>query len=385
MKVADSLPEINADKGAKFLAENKQRKEVEELESGLQYQVINEGNGTKNPQENDQVEVHYRGTLINGETFDSSIDRGEPASFKVNEVIKGWTEALQLMKEGDKWKLFIPSEIAYGESGSNSIGPNETLIFDVELLSIIPSEQPELTQESNSTLDQILPLDVDANTSEAILESNVTENSRKTPASRGHRSHYFANRRVLKSTPIIVFLFLILGARAANVSTILGTGESGFSGDGGPAVEATIRGPFGVVCGPDDALYVCDTYNHCIRRVDRSGMVTTVAGRGGKKGYAGDGKQATNALLNEPYEVRFDQAGDMYFVEMMNHLVRKVNMKTELFPRLQEPVKKALGEMADPRSMPFKSSAQYPVRSNGDLYVCDIEIIESAKFLPRQA
>ena len=121
LKVADSLPEINADKGAKFLAENKQRKEVEELESGLQYQVINEGNGTKNPQENDQVEVHYRGTLINGETFDSSIDRGEPASFKVNEVIKGWTEALQLMKEGDKWKLFIPSEIAYGENGSNSI------------------------------------------------------------------------------------------------------------------------------------------------------------------------------------------------------------------------------------------------------------------------
>ena len=183
----------------------------------------------------------------------------------------------------------------------------------------------------------------------------LPKNSRKTPASRGHRSHYFAIRRVLKSTPIIVFLFLILGARAANVSTILGTGESGFSGDGGPAVEATIRGPFGVVCGPDDALYVCDTYNHCIRRVDRSGMVTTVAGRGGKKRIsAGDGKQATNALLNEPYEVRFDQAGDMYFVEMMNHFGTQGEYEDgNYFHDCRNRSKRLFGEMADPRLMPF--------------------------------
>ena len=92
-----------------------------------------------------------------------------------------------------------------------------------------------------------------------------------------------------------------------SISTVLGTGVAGFSGDGGAASEARIRGPFGVIVGPDGSLYVCDTYNHCIRKVDKGGIVSTVAGVGGKKGYSGDGGQAAKALLNEPYEVRFDK------------------------------------------------------------------------------
>ena len=120
----------------------------------------------------------------------------------------------------------------------------------------------------------------------------------------------------LKVTIQLAFLFLCLqGLQGVEISTILGTGEAGFSGDGGPATEAKMRGPFGVVRGPDGCLYVCDTYNHCMRKIDAKGIVTTVAGKGGVKGYAGDGGLATNPLLNEPYEVRFDGAGNMYFVE----------------------------------------------------------------------
>ena len=108
-------------------------------------------------------------------------------------------------------------------------------------------------------------------------------------------------------------VFLPAWLAVAEISTILGTGEAGFSGDGGPATEAKMRGPFGVVRGPDGCLYVCDTYNHCMRKIDAKGIVTTVAGKGGKKGYAGDGGQATEALLNEPYEVRFDQGRGYVF------------------------------------------------------------------------
>lgn len=123
--------------GAKFLEENKKRKEVTTTASGLQYEVLKKGDGPK-PAATDNVQVHYKGTLINGKEFDSSYKRGEPATFQVQGVIKGWVEALQLMPVGSKWKLAIPSDIAYGERGAGGdIGPNETLIFEVELLGIV--------------------------------------------------------------------------------------------------------------------------------------------------------------------------------------------------------------------------------------------------------
>jgi FKBP-type peptidyl-prolyl cis-trans isomerase FklB len=127
--------EINKAAGQKFLEENKKQAGVVTLASGLQYQIIKEGTGAK-PGPTDQVKTHYHGMLIDGKVFDSSVDRGEPVTFGVNQVIKGWTEALQLMPVGSKWKLFIPSDLAYGEFGPPSIGPSQTLIFDVELLSI---------------------------------------------------------------------------------------------------------------------------------------------------------------------------------------------------------------------------------------------------------
>ncbi len=124
------------DEGKKFLAENAKREGVVNLPSGLQYEIITKGNGEK-PILADKVTTHYHGTLINGTIFDSSVKRGQPASFPVNGVIKGWTEALQLMPVGSKWKLYVPSDLAYGEQGAGqTIGPNTTLIFEVELLSI---------------------------------------------------------------------------------------------------------------------------------------------------------------------------------------------------------------------------------------------------------
>ncbi|MDP2158235.1 MAG: FKBP-type peptidyl-prolyl cis-trans isomerase [Nitrospirota bacterium] len=130
------LTEINKKEGEAFLAENKKKEGVKTLPSGLQYKVITEGSGNS-PKETDTVTTHYRGTLIDGTEFDSSIKRGQPATFAVKGVIKGWTEALQLMKEGSKWQLFIPSELAYGERGAGQqIGPNSALIFEVELISI---------------------------------------------------------------------------------------------------------------------------------------------------------------------------------------------------------------------------------------------------------
>ena len=122
--------------GAAFLAENAKREGVISLESGLQYEILNEGKG-QIPTIDDKITAHYHGTLIDGTVFDSSVDRGEPASFPVNGVIAGWTEALQIMPVGSKWKLYVPSELAYGERGAGQIiGPYSTLIFEVELLSI---------------------------------------------------------------------------------------------------------------------------------------------------------------------------------------------------------------------------------------------------------
>jgi FKBP-type peptidyl-prolyl cis-trans isomerase FklB len=133
---AQQAAEENKKKGDEFLAANKKQKGVVTLPSGLQYKVLKEGKGAK-PKATDIVTVHYRGTLIDGTEFDSSIKRGEPANFRANEVIKGWTEALQLMPVGSKWQLFIPSDLAYGAQGRPPvIAPNATLIFEVELLEI---------------------------------------------------------------------------------------------------------------------------------------------------------------------------------------------------------------------------------------------------------
>lgn len=133
---AKAAGEKNAKAGEEFLARKEKEKGVQKTASGLLYKVITEGKGAK-PKGTDTVEVHYRGTLIDGTEFDSSFKRGEPATFPVNQVIPGWTEALQLMPVGSKWQLFIPADLAYGEAGAgNAIGPNETLVFDVELLDI---------------------------------------------------------------------------------------------------------------------------------------------------------------------------------------------------------------------------------------------------------
>ena len=122
----------------KFLEENKKREGVVTLPSGLQYEVITEGNVGHYAKATDQVQCHYEGTLIDGTLFDSSIKRGEPAVFGVNQVIPGWVEALQLMPEGSKWKLYIPSELAYGARGAGEmIPPHSTLIFEVELLEVL--------------------------------------------------------------------------------------------------------------------------------------------------------------------------------------------------------------------------------------------------------
>ena len=131
-KASESVVE----EGRKFLAENSKKENVVTLESGLQYEVIKNGEGAK-PTLNDQVTTHYHGTLIDGTVFDSSVERGQPASFPVSGVIKGWTEALQLMNVGSKWRLFVPYDLAYGERGAGpKIGPFTTLIFEVELISI---------------------------------------------------------------------------------------------------------------------------------------------------------------------------------------------------------------------------------------------------------
>jgi FKBP-type peptidyl-prolyl cis-trans isomerase FklB len=136
MERMKEVAEKNKKEGEAFLDENKKKEGVVTLPSGLQYKVIKEGAG-ETPKPTDTVSVNYRGSLINGTEFDSSESHGQPATFKVNGVIPGWTEALQLMKAGSKWQLFIPSALAYGDRGvGREIGPNSTLVFDVELLSI---------------------------------------------------------------------------------------------------------------------------------------------------------------------------------------------------------------------------------------------------------
>ena len=134
--LSDALVQQKATSGEAYMAENAARPEVTTTESGLQYEVLAEGSGPK-PSATDTVVTHYHGTLLDGTIFDSSVDRGSPASFPVNRVIAGWTEALQMMGVGSKWRLVIPPELAYGERGAGgAIPPNATLVFEVELLEI---------------------------------------------------------------------------------------------------------------------------------------------------------------------------------------------------------------------------------------------------------
>lgn len=136
-EIEGKMSAANIEQGKSFLEENAKRPEVVTLASGLQYEVIKEGNGKK-PMATDRVKCHYEGTLIDGTLFDSSVKRGEPAIFGVNQVIKGWIEALQLMTEGSKWRLFIPSELAYGaQQAGEMIPPHSTLIFEVELIEVL--------------------------------------------------------------------------------------------------------------------------------------------------------------------------------------------------------------------------------------------------------
>ncbi len=125
------------EEGKTFLAANKEKPGIKELPSGVQYKIITPGSG-KQPKTTDSISAHYRGTLLNGEEFDSSYKRGQPATFGVNQVIPGWQEILPMMHEGAKWQIFIPAEMAYGAQGAGgNIGPNETLIFEIELIKVI--------------------------------------------------------------------------------------------------------------------------------------------------------------------------------------------------------------------------------------------------------
>jgi len=128
-------PSPTLEKGVKFLADNKTNEGVVTTESGLQYRIIKEGEGAS-PSLEDKVTVHYTGKLIDGKVFDSSVERGQPATFGINQVIKGWEEGLQLMKPGAKFEFFIPSDLAYGERAVSTIPANSTLIFEVELISV---------------------------------------------------------------------------------------------------------------------------------------------------------------------------------------------------------------------------------------------------------
>ncbi|EMP54100.1 peptidylprolyl isomerase, FKBP-type [Marinobacter santoriniensis NKSG1] len=141
-KQMEELAQKNKEAGEAFLAENAKKEGVKTTESGLQYKVIKEGTGAK-PAADDTVKVHYTGELLSGKVFDSSRERGEPVTFTLNQVIPGWTEGLQLMSEGARYKLYIPSELAYGPGGNRAIGPNETLVFDVELLAINPDDSAD--------------------------------------------------------------------------------------------------------------------------------------------------------------------------------------------------------------------------------------------------
>ncbi|MCA9067579.1 MAG: hypothetical protein KDA84_01565 [Planctomycetaceae bacterium] len=171
----------------------------------------------------------------------------------------------------------------------------------------------------------------------------------------------------------IVCLAFVVPCVAGDVETIAGTGRDEYTGDGGPGTKAGVGGPFGIVIGPDEALYICETTNHVIRRLDpRTGKLTTVAGSG-KKGYSGDGGPATSAQLNEPYEIRFDKNGNMFFVEMQNNLVRRVDAETAIISTVAGTGQKGFSGDGGPAT---KATMNRPhsiaLDNSGHLYICDI-------------
>lgn len=166
---------------------------------------------------------------------------------------------------------------------------------------------------------------------------------------------------------------LALAAQAQpRINTLAGTGQAGYTGDGGPADKAQLNQPYGLVRGPDDALYLCDIGNHAIRRIDRKGVITTVAGMG-QKGYSGDGGPALQAQLNEPYEVRFDSRGNMFFVERLNHVVRRVDAKTKIITTVAGTGQPGFsGDGGPATKAQFNQPHSIQFDSHGDLFICDI-------------
>jgi streptogramin lyase len=181
-------------------------------------------------------------------------------------------------------------------------------------------------------------------------------------------------KRTPSFLPLLLLLAFALPAAAADwtIETIAGTGKQGFSGDGGPATSAEIDNPFGVVRGPDGALYFCEYTGQRIRKIGKDGIITTIAGTG-KEGYTGDGGPALEATFNKPHELRFDAAGDLYIVDMVNHAVRKIAMKTGIITTLAGNGQAGYGGDGGPAAgAQFKQPHSIQFGPEGDLYLCDI-------------
>jgi len=178
----------------------------------------------------------------------------------------------------------------------------------------------------------------------------------------------------MAATLYVLSIIAPIGTAAPHweIKTFAGTGQAGYSGDGGPATQAQLNNPFGIVRGPEGALYICDMANHVIRKVAANGAISTVAGTG-NRGSSGDGGPALKAELNEPYEIRFDRAGNMFFVEMQNHLVRRVDAKAQIISTVAgtgQPGFSGDGGLAAKATFRQPHSIQFD--SKGDLYICDI-------------